>query len=84
MSQGKTQFLLRFIKGFVCQTKKFGFCLGGSGDVPKNFNQVMVHFDEFEKFILSMEERDEDLDIEGRTLSEGSCGHSRKKAGGPE
>lgn len=58
MSLGKTQFLLRFIKGFVCLTKKFGFCLGDSGDVPKNFNQVMIQFDEFEKFLLSVEERD--------------------------
>lgn len=67
----KDSVFIRFIKGFVCQTKKFGFCLSDSGDVPKNFNQVMIHFDEFEKFILSVEERDEDLDIGGRALSEG-------------
>lgn len=49
----------------------------------KSFNLVVIQFDEFEKFILSVEDGVETVDTGARALSEAHLGHSWKKTGEP-
>lgn len=84
MSLGQTQFLLRCIQGFVCQSKKFAFCLGDSGGRPKSFNQMMTHFDEFEEFILSVEERHRRIWTWGAGLDQKGNVVTRGRSWGPK
>lgn len=50
-------FVFSFIKGSA-KLRSTDFCLGNNSGILKNLIRVVTQFDEFEKFILSVEERD--------------------------